>query len=203
MQSCNFEVSKRTIVPSMCKCDFYNQSFAVLQIITKWFRIPGHKDSSVKKNDNAKFPSFQNCRFSFLLGLALLHPICKPEDYPFFSEWVGEWVSEWNVHLFWRHALIFVQKLQEFALQQKRTLNIDNSPRLNETFLMPLIQHLMPNVPLELWEENKEKGWFSNPSCGRWQRTTNQLMISPLTRFPSIFDLKYNSRYWQQLNTPK
>ena len=57
---------------------------------------------------------------------------------------------------------------EDLVLEQKVVLNIDKTPRLNESSLVPLIQPLMPNVPLELWEENKEKQWFSKTSCGRW-----------------------------------
>ena len=57
---------------------------------------------------------------------------------------------------------------QHLVLEQKVVLNIDKTPRLNESSLVPLIQPLMPNVPLEIWEENKEKQWFSKTSCGRW-----------------------------------
>ena len=56
---------------------------------------------------------------------------------------------------------------QELGLWQRMVLNIDRSGRLNESSLVPLIQPLMPNVPLQLWEENKEKMWFSKTSCGR------------------------------------
>ena len=56
---------------------------------------------------------------------------------------------------------------QKLGLQQGRVLKIDKSRRLNETSLVPLIQPLMPNVPLQLWEENKKEQWFSKSSCGR------------------------------------
>ena len=56
---------------------------------------------------------------------------------------------------------------QKSGVQQGMVLKIDKSRRLNETSLVPLIQPLMPNVPLELWEENKKEQWFSKISCGR------------------------------------
>ena len=55
----------------------------------------------------------------------------------------------------------------ELGLRQGMVLKIDKSRRLNETSLVPLIQPFMPNVPLELWEENKKEEWFSKSSCGR------------------------------------
>ena len=61
-----------------------------------------------------------------------------------------------------------ISSKQDLVLEQRVVLNIDKTPRLNESSLVPLIQPLMPNVPLELWEENKEKQWFSKTSCGRW-----------------------------------
>ena len=56
---------------------------------------------------------------------------------------------------------------QELGLRQQMVLKIDKSRRLNETSLVPLIQPFMPNVPLQLWEENKKEQWFSKSSCGR------------------------------------
>ena len=56
---------------------------------------------------------------------------------------------------------------QELGLEQRTVLNLDRSGRLNETTFVALIQPLMPNVPLQLWNENKEKLWFSKSSCGR------------------------------------
>jgi len=94
----------------------------------------------------------------------------------------------WALLCWFLYAIQKIISTRDLSLHQRSALNIDKRPRLNETSLMPLIQPLMPNIPLELWEESKEKGWFSKTSCGR---------------FPSIFDLKFNSKYWQQLDTPK
>ena len=46
-------------------------------------------------------------------------------------------------------------------------IKIDRSPKKNESVLSALIQPFMPNVPLQLWEENKEKKWFSQILQGR------------------------------------
>ena len=35
------------------------------------------------------------------------------------------------------------------------------------------MQPLMPNVPLELWEEDKKYQWFTKSSCGRWDVGAN------------------------------
>ena len=40
-------------------------------------------------------------------------------------------------------------------------IKVDRSPKKNESELLRLMQPLMPNVPLELWEENRKKEWFS------------------------------------------
>lgn len=45
---------------------------------------------------------------------------------------------------------------------------VDRSPKMNQSLLSALLQPLMPNVPFELWEENKQREWFSKSSCGRW-----------------------------------
>ena len=72
---------------------------------------------------------------------------------------------------------------QELGFRKRTVLNLNRRKRLNESALVAffyssgffkisfkaaLVQPLMPNVPLQLWEENKEKLWFSNTSCGRW-----------------------------------
>ena len=49
----------------------------------------------------------------------------------------------------------------------KQRIRIDRSPKKNESALSSLMQPLMPNVPLQLWEENKQKKWFSKRLRGR------------------------------------
>ena len=105
------------------------------------------------------------------------------------------------------------------------------------------MQPLMPNVPLELWEETKKYQWFTKSSCGRWDAlwdivtyqfccvveeafslsinlvemwdicicididskfmTINFTIHVTFIRFPSPFDIKYNSMFWQELDTPR
>ena len=52
-------------------------------------------------------------------------------------------------------------------LAVKQRIRIDRSPKKNESALLSLLQPLMPNVPLQLWEENKQKKWFSKRLRGR------------------------------------
>ena len=44
----------------------------------------------------------------------------------------------------------------------------------------------MPNVPIEYWQETKDKKMHDNTTCGK---------------FPGLFDLHFNNRYWQEVVT--
>ena len=73
---------------------------------------------------------------------------------------------------------------QELVLRQSTVLNLDRSGRLNESSLIAVIQSLMPNVPLQLWQENKEKDWFSKTSCGRCGRIKSNCVIMIAQKLP-------------------
>ena len=63
---------------------------------------------------------------------------------------------------------------------------IDRSPKLSETERASKLQGKMPNLPLVYWQEHKNKNMRLNSSCAK---------------FPNIFDLHFNNRYWQEVET--
>ena len=64
---------------------------------------------------------------------------------------------------------------------------IDRSPKLSEDDRVKKLQPLMPNLPIVYWQENKKKKVpKNNTSC---------------TKFPDIYDLHFNNKYWQVLES--
>jgi len=63
---------------------------------------------------------------------------------------------------------------------------IDRSPKLSEADLVKKLQPQMPNLPIVYWQENKKKKVNKNSSC---------------TKYPDIYDLHFNNRYWQTTET--
>jgi len=63
---------------------------------------------------------------------------------------------------------------------------IDRSPKLSEADLASKLQPQMPNLPILYWQENKDKKLFLNSTCAK---------------FPSVFDLHFNNKYWQEVQT--
>ena len=247
----------------------------MFQINKRFSRSYHHQDG------NAMLSLCQNIGFSFFLDLPLLDLLCwwkehlhsgKKSDHVLKNCFHAGKTSDHTKRLFLQADFIQVRVIsdatlshqdQELVLQQRTVLNLDRSERLNESSIVGLIQSLMPNVPIQLWHENKEKHWFSKTSCGRWDRikcnsncpklpvsskfkkakflTTTvhpwalkgdvfrcvivdifyvfiwKISRSPssqmflftkfsnvlVPRFPNVLDLRYNSKYWQQFDTPK
>eukprot|EP00092_Neocalanus_flemingeri_P099774 GFUD01127316.1.p1 GENE.GFUD01127316.1~~GFUD01127316.1.p1 ORF type:complete len:574 (-),score=144.49 GFUD01127316.1:85-1806(-) len=63
---------------------------------------------------------------------------------------------------------------------------IDRSPKLSEADLVKKLQPQMPNLPIVYWQENKKKKVNKNSSC---------------TKYPDIYDLHFNNKYWQVMET--
>jgi len=63
---------------------------------------------------------------------------------------------------------------------------IDRSPKLSEADLVKKLQPQMPNLPIVYWQENKKKKVNKNSSC---------------TKYPDIYDLHFNNKYWQVTET--
>ena len=102
-----------------------------------------------------------------------------------------KWIAHSLFSFFFQVQVIsdaILSEQKELVLRERMVLNIDRSGRLNETSLVRLIQPFMPNVPLQLWEENKEKLWFSKTSCGRWCiRIKKSLFLKILHKKQDIF----------------
>jgi len=64
---------------------------------------------------------------------------------------------------------------------------IDRSPKLSEDDLVKKLQPQMPNLPLVYWQEKKKKKVPKN--------------YTGCTKFPDIFDLHFNNKYWQVTET--
>merc|ERR1719264_2519556 len=64
---------------------------------------------------------------------------------------------------------------------------IDRSPKLSEDDRVKKLQPLMPNLPIVYWQENKKKKVPRN--------------ITSCTKFPDIYDLHFNNKYWQVLES--
>jgi hypothetical protein len=64
--------------------------------------------------------------------------------------------------------------------------SVDKSPKLSETELAKQIQKELPNLPIVYWQENKNKKLGKNSTCAK---------------FPSVYDLKFNNKYWQVTET--
>ena len=63
---------------------------------------------------------------------------------------------------------------------------IDRSPKLSDAALASKLQPQMPNLPIVYWQENKNKAMLINSTCAK---------------FPSVFDLHFNNKYWQEGGT--
>lgn len=63
---------------------------------------------------------------------------------------------------------------------------IDRSPKLSDAALASKLQPQMPNLPIVYWQENKDKKMYVNSTCAK---------------FPSVFDLHFNNKYWQEVVT--
>ena len=61
------------------------------------------------------------------------------------------------------------------------------SPKLSEDDLVKKLQPQMPNLPLVYWQEKKKKKVPKN--------------YTGCTKFPDIFDLHFNNKYWQVTET--
>jgi len=64
---------------------------------------------------------------------------------------------------------------------------IDRSPKLSEDDLVKKLQPQMPNLPLVYWQEKKKKKVPKN--------------YTGCTKFPDMFDLHFNNKYWQVTET--
>ena len=126
------------------------------------------------QDGNAMLSLCQNIGFSFFLDLPLLDLLCWRKEHLHSGK-----KSDHTKRLILQADFIQVRVIsdatlshqdQELVLRQRTVLNLDRSERLNESSIVGLIQSLMPNVPIQLWHENKEKHWFSKTSCGRWDR---------------------------------
>ena len=63
---------------------------------------------------------------------------------------------------------------------------IDRSPKLTETDLVTKLQPQMPNLPIMYWQQNRLKNMSVNKTCAK---------------YPGIFDLHFNNKYWQATET--
>ena len=78
------------------------------------------------------------------------------------------------------------RQLNDFMEDVEPEPAIDRSPRLSEADLSLKLQDKMPNLPLVYWQEHKNKNMRLNSTCAK---------------FPDIFDLHFNNRYWQETET--
>ena len=67
-----------------------------------------------------------------------------------------------------------------------QTPAIDRRPKLSEIALATRLQDKMPNLPILYWQQHKDKKMAVNSTCAK---------------FPSVLDLHFNNRYWQQVET--
>ncbi|XP_064080894.1 uncharacterized protein LOC135197749 [Macrobrachium nipponense] len=68
----------------------------------------------------------------------------------------------------------------------KSNPSIDRSPKLSEPEMAAKIQKKEPNLPIEFWQKSKHKQLSMNSSCAK---------------MPSLYDIHFNNKYWQSLET--